>query len=66
MPRGASALGASTKIHQLIGGDGMPLVACLHPGAGKDPPMLLPLLAALCVVRQALGTTPDAMYGDKG
>jgi transposase len=36
----------STKIHQLVDGQGRPLVVALTPGQAGDSPMLKPLLSA--------------------
>lgn len=58
----------STKIHQLVDGNGRPLVVALTPGQAGDSPMLQPLLAHLAVHRLGPGrprTRPDALLGDK-
>ncbi|MEE1619321.1 IS5 family transposase [Brachybacterium sp. J153] len=64
---GRSRGGLSTKIHQLVDGHGLPLVALLTAGQARDSPMFLPLMAHLRVARP-LGrprTRPDAVRGDK-
>ncbi|MCD1270077.1 IS5 family transposase, partial [Microbacterium sp. MEC084] len=64
---GRSRGGLSTKIHQLVDGHGLPLVALLTAGQAGDSPMFLPLMAHLRVARP-LGrprTRPDAVRGDK-
>ena len=58
----------STKIHQLVDGQGRPLVIALTPGQSGDSPMLKPLLSHLAVKRMGPGrprTRPDAVLGDK-
>jgi transposase len=58
----------STKIHQLVDGQGRPLVIALTPGQAGDSPMLNPLLSHLAVKRLGPGrprTRPDAVIGDK-
>jgi transposase len=58
----------STKIHQLVDGQGRPLVIALTPGQAGDSPMLKPLLSHLTVKRLGPGrprTRPDAVIGDK-
>ena len=35
----------STKIHQLVDGNGLPLVTLITPGQAGDSPMFLPLMA---------------------
>jgi len=58
----------STKIHQLVDGNGRPLVVVLTPGQAGDSPMLAPLLAHLAVGRLGPGrprTRPGALLGDK-
>jgi transposase len=58
----------STKIHQLVDGQGRPLVVALTPGQAGDSPMLKPLLSHLAVNRLGPGrprTRPDAVIGDK-
>lgn len=57
----------STKIHQLVDGNGLPLVTLITPGQAGDSPMFLPLLSQLRVGRD-IGrprTRPDAVRGDK-
>lgn len=57
----------STKIHQLVDGNGLPLVTVVTPGQAGDSPMLLPMLEQLRVNRP-IGrprTRPDAVRGDK-
>jgi transposase len=58
----------STKIHQLVDGQGRPLVIAITPGQAGDSPMLRPLLGHLAVHRLGAGrprTRPDALLGDK-
>jgi transposase len=58
----------STKVHQLVDGQGRPLVVALTPGQAGDSPMLKPLLSHLVVNRLGPGrprTRPDAVIGDK-
>lgn len=58
----------STKIHQLVDGQGRPLVIALTPGQAGDSPMLKPLLSQLTVKRLGPGrprSRPDAVLGDK-
>ena len=59
--------GLSTKIHQLIDGDGLPLVTLITPRRAGDSPMFLPLMAQLRVERDSgrPRTRPDAVRGDK-
>jgi transposase len=40
-----------TKIHQLVDGNGLPLVTLITPGQAGDSPMFLPLMAHLRVGR---------------
>ena len=57
----------STKIHQLVDGQGLPLVIAIAPGQVNDAPALLPLLGQLRVARP-LGrprTRPDRLRADK-
>lgn len=64
---GRSRGGLSTKIHQLVDGNGLPLVTVITPGQAGDSPMLLPMLEQLRVARP-IGrprTRPDAVRGDK-
>nr|WP_157313746.1 IS5 family transposase [Microbacterium sp. MAH-37] len=64
---GRSRGGLSTKIHQLVDGNGLPLVTVVTPGQAGDSPMLLPMLEQLRVNRP-IGrprTRPDAVRGDK-
>ena len=64
---GRSRGGLSTKIHQLVDGNGLPLVTLITPGQAGDSPMFLPLLANLKVER-VVGrprTRPDSVRGDK-
>ncbi len=64
---GRSRGGLSTKIHQLVDGNGLPLITLITPGQAGDSPMLLPLPEQLRVGRQ-IGrprTRPDAVRGDK-
>jgi transposase len=58
----------STKIHQLVDGQGRPLVVAVTPGQAGDSPMLKPLLAHLAVQRLGPGrprTRPAAVIADK-
>jgi transposase len=57
----------STKIHQLVDGNGLPLVTLITPGQAGDSPMFLPLMGHLRVGRGAgrPRTRPDAVRGDK-
>jgi transposase len=59
--------GLSTKIHQLVDGNGLPLVTLITPGQAGDSPMFLPLMAQLRVGRESgrPRTRPDAVRGDK-
>ena len=64
---GRSRGGLSTKIHQLVDGNGLPLVTLITPGQAGDSPMFLPLMEQLRVAR-ATGrprTRPDAVRADK-
>ncbi|MDP5225868.1 MULTISPECIES: IS5 family transposase [Arthrobacter] len=64
---GRSRGGLSTKIHQLVDGNGLPRLTLITPGQAGDSPMLLPLMEQLRVGR-AKGrprTRPDALRGDK-
>ena len=65
---GRSRGGMSTKIHQLVDGQGRPLVIAVTPGQAGDSPMLTPLLSHLTVHRLGPGrprTRPTALLGDK-
>jgi transposase len=65
---GRSRGGLSTKIHQLVDGNGRPLVIALTAGQAGDSPMLKWLLGDLTVARLGPGrprTRPDALLGDK-
>ncbi len=65
---GRSRGGLSTKIHQLVDGEGRPLVIALTAGQAGDSPMLKWLLADLAVNRVGPGrprTRPEAVLGDK-
>lgn len=57
----------SSKIHQLVDGNGLPLVTLITPGQAGDAPMFLPLMAQLRVGRGTgrPRTRPDAVRGDK-
>lgn len=57
----------STKIHQLVDGNGLPLVSLLTAGQAGDSPMFLPLMTQLRVGRKVgrPRTRPDAVRGDK-
>jgi transposase len=57
----------STKIHQLVDGNGMPLVTLITPGQAGDSPMFLPLMAHLRIGRNIgrARTRPDTVRGDK-
>lgn len=59
--------GLSTKIHQLVDGNGLALVTLITPGQAEDSPMFLPLMAQLRVGRDAgrPRTRPDAVRADK-
>ena len=63
---GRSRGGLSTKIHQLVDGNGLPLVSLLTPGQAGDSPMFLPLMEQLRVGRNVgrPRTRPDAVRGD--
>lgn len=64
---GRSRGGLSTKIHQLVDGNGLPLVTLVSAGQAGDSPLFMPLMAHLQVAR-AVGrprTRPDAVRGDK-
>jgi len=58
----------STKVRQLVDGNGLPLVTMITPGQSGDSPMLIPLLGALRVSRPVgrPRTRPDRLRGDKG
>jgi transposase len=64
---GRSRGGLSTKIHQLVDGNGLALVTILTPGQGGDSPMFLPLMKQLRVGRPTgrPRTRPDAVRADK-
>ncbi|WP_307480048.1 IS5 family transposase [Microbacterium trichothecenolyticum] len=64
---GRSRGGLSTKIHQLVDGNGLPLVTVITPGQAGDSPMLIPMLEQLRVARPVgrPRTRPDAVRGDK-
>ncbi|WP_313479217.1 IS5 family transposase [Microbacterium sp.] len=64
---GRSRGGLSTKIHQLVDGNGLPLVTLIAPGQAGDSPMFLPLMDQLRVGRDTgrPRTRPDAVRGDK-
>jgi transposase len=65
---GRSRGGVSTKVHQLVDGQGRPLVVAVTPGQAGDSPMLKPLLAHLAVQRLGPGrprTRPAAVIADK-
>lgn len=57
----------STKIYQLVDGNGLPLVTLITPGQAGGSPMFLPLMAHLRVGRDVgrPRTRPDAVRGDK-
>lgn len=57
----------STKVHQFVDGNGLPLVIALSAGQAGDSPALLPLPGHLHVARPAgrPRTRPDALRGDK-
>jgi transposase len=57
----------STKIHQLVDGQGLPLVVLLTPGQAGDAPMFEPLMAQLRIARPVgrARTRPDRLRGDK-
>jgi len=64
---GRSRGGLSTKIHQLVDGNGLPLVTLVTPGQAGDSPMFLPLMGHLRVGRETgrPRTRPDAVRGEK-
>lgn len=65
---GRSRGGLSTKIHQLVDGQGRPLVIALTAGHAGDSPVLKMLLADLAVHRIGPGrprTRPEALLGHK-
>lgn len=64
---GRSRGGLSAKIHQLVDGNGLPLVTLITPGQAGDSPMFLPLMTQLRVGRDVgrPRTRPDAVRGDK-
>ncbi|WP_374954141.1 IS5 family transposase [Microbacterium sp. MYb43] len=65
---GRSRGGLSTKVHQLVDGNGLPLVARITPGQAGDSPMFLPLMSSHLRVGREIGrprTRPDAVRGDK-
>ena len=64
---GRSRGGLSTKIHQLVDGNGLPLVVALTAGQAGDSPMFTHLMANLAVARPQgrPRTRPDAVLGDK-
>lgn len=57
----------STKIHQLVDGNGLPLATLLTAGQAGDSPMFLPLMAELKVTQPSgqTRTRPDLVRGDK-
>jgi transposase len=57
----------STKIHQLVDGNGLPLVTLVTAGQAGDSPMFLPLMGQLRVEREVgrPRTRPEAVRGDK-
>jgi transposase len=57
----------STKIHSLVDGHGLPLVALITPGQAGDSPMFLPLMQHLRIERPTgrPRTRPDAVRADK-
>ena len=57
----------STKIHQLVDGNGLPLVTLISAGQAGDSPMFLPLMSHLRVGREVgrPRSRPDAVRGDK-
>lgn len=64
---GRSRGGLSTKIHQLVDGNGLPLVTLVISGQAGDSPMFLPLMAQLGVGRYKgrPRTRPDEVRSDK-
>ena len=65
---GRSRGGLTTKVHQLVDGQGRPLVVLLSAGQAHDSPMLKTLLSHLEVRRVGRGrprTRPDALLADK-
>lgn len=59
---GRSRGGLSTKIHQLVDGQGLPLVTLCTAGQDGDSPMFIPLMGQVKVGRR---TRPDAVLCDK-
>lgn len=57
----------STKIHQLVDGNGLPLVTLISAGQAGDSPMFLPLMSHLRVGREVgrPRSRPDAVRGNK-
>lgn len=64
---GRSRGGLSTKIHQLVDGNGLPLVTLITPGQAGDSPMFLPLMQQWRAGRDhgRPRTRPDAVRADK-
>ncbi len=65
---GRSRGGLSTKIHQLVDGNGLPMVVLVGAGQSNDPPMFPVLLEHLRVPRLGPGrprTRPDRVRADK-
>lgn len=64
---GRSRGGLSTKIHQLVDGNGLPLVVLLTPGQAGDAPLFDPLMSYLRVPRPVgrPRARPDAVIADK-
>lgn len=65
---GRSRGGLSTKIHQLVDGNGLPLVIMVGPGQAGDSPMFPVLMDHLRVPRRGPGrprSRPDRVRADK-
>jgi putative transposase len=65
---GRSRGGLSTKIHQLVDGNGLPLVVMVGPGQAGDSPMFSVLMDHLRVRRRGPGrprSRPDRVRGDR-
>lgn len=59
---GRSRGGLSTKTHQLVDGQGLPVVTICTAGQDGDSPMFIPLMERVKIGRR---TRPDAALGDK-
>ncbi|WP_369821407.1 transposase [Kocuria sp. CNJ-770] len=64
---GRSWDGLSTKIHQVVDGNGLPRVTLVTAGQAGDSPMFLTLIGQLRVDREGgrPRTRPEAVGGDK-